>query len=335
MIRNPELTKRITSLRAKALLAIASGEDLTKLQIKQSTALSMSSVISAVDALVSEGLVSLDRERSERGGKPHSVINLRKENLVYGVSYLSGALTVAEVGLKGDLREVFALDLQEGETPESALCRLAELLATREGRPRALALALNCEGKERLVRSLEEKLSVPVLPTTNTSALAYLAYWRGGSLPICVIGMGRGVKCACLDEKGCRAAELGSLRAAPAFSEEGDYRALLSAARVEESLRKADYRGHYLVEGGRLFETQTLGEYSRALALSIASLSDWVDALCTPREIYLFGEYLSGGFFDRIKDYAAAGDKLVLLRAEREDFACGAATAALIERVFS
>ena len=218
MIRNAELTERITSLKAKVLFAIAAGENLTKLRIKQDTALSMSSVISAVDALVADGLVTLDRERSARGGKPHSIINLREENLVYGVSYLSGALTVATLGLKGDIRDIFSMEVQAGESPASALFSLSERLATCEGIPRALALALNCEERELLISSIEEKLGISVFPTTNTAALAYRAYWRGSPLPICVIGVGRGIKCACLTEGGCHVAELGSLPSVPAFT---------------------------------------------------------------------------------------------------------------------
>ena len=57
-------------------------------------------------------------------------------------------------------------------------------------------------------------------------------------------------------------------------------------------------------------------------------------AIAAPREIRLFGEYVTRGFFDRIR---ARLPDLPLSReeAEGEDFAVGAGIAALTERVFS
>ena len=335
MTENAEMLCDISSLRGKVLFAIASGENLTKLEIKRTTALSMSSVISSVDALAKEGLVDLKREKAARGGKPHSAINLRKENCVCGLSYLSGVLTATALDLKGEVRDCRSLELSAAKDSYAALLALAKESAAAGGRPRALALALNCEERDRLVSSLEDALGIPVFPTGNVAALAYLVYWRGARLPLSVLGVGRGVKCASLEKGKCVISDLGSLRSAAVFTEEGNYRSLLSVARVDRILCEGDYRGHYLAEREGAREIETLGEYSRALASAIADLSDIVDALRAPREIYLFGEYLTEGFVKRIGECAAAGGKIRWIKACREDFACGAATAALIEGVFN
>ena len=324
---------KITDKKGKVLCAIACGKDLTKLEIKEKTSLSMTTVISAVDRLVEEGIITLEKISAERGGKPRSVINVRPECAVCGISYKGGALSacLADLGggvLRSETREV------KGCYPEEAVYPLAEEFL-HEGKPLALALALNCEDRAGLIRRLEERIGVPVIPTSNTAAIAYRAYFEGGELPLAAIGIGKGVKCAFLEKSGCRLAEMGSLLSAPAFTAEGRFGDLLSASRVERTLCRADYRGHFLRENGITQETKELGEYSRALALSVAELAEIADKMLSPHEIYLFGEYLSEGFFRRIREASAISDKVRLVTQSPADFAYGTALAALAEGVFS
>ena len=269
------------------------------------------------------------------GGKPHSIINVRRDKCVYGVSYKGGVLSALAVDLKGEARGEISLDASPDASPADQVISLVTALGKKAARPLALALALNCEERERVVETLEERLQAKVFLTTNTAALTYRALWKGGALPIVAIGVGNGVKCACLEKTGCRVADLGDLPSSTAFAGEGSYLSLLSAARVERRLRTTDFRGLYEVVDGRAAETRELSSYVHALARAIASLADLADRVYSPREILLFGEYITQGFFDRITLLSRVGDRIKRVQGERAEFAYGAAVSALIEGVFS
>ena len=168
---------------------------------------------------------------------------------------------------------------------------------------------------------------------TNTEAVAYRALWRGGAYPLAVIGIGRRVKCAFLGEGRRWIADLSDLTLAPAFSEERGIGALLSAPRVERTLFDRAYGGHYLFEKGDLRECRDLSDYSRTLAFAIAELVKGVNVLTEPKEIRLFGDYVTRGFFERISESCPV--PVIREEADGDGFACGAAIAAMTENLFN
>ena len=295
----------------------------------------MSTVISCVDELKAEGILSLEQERVKRGGKPHSVINVRGDKCVYGISYKSGTLTALAVDLKGEKVEEIVAETAESTPPAQQVISLAVALGKKSPSPLAVALALNCEERESILRALEERLRAKVLSTTNTAALAYRAFWQGSLLPVVAVGVGSGIKCACLEREGCRVVDLGDLASSAAFTGEGSYRALLSASRVERRLRLADFRGQYEITEEGAAETKEVGSYSRSLARALASLTEIAERMYSPQELLLFGEYITQGFFDRILSYSRVGKKVKREEGDRADFAFGAAVVALVEGVFS
>ena len=107
---------RIKDNCRKVLFAVAAGQDLSKLEIKERTSLSMSTVISSVDRLVKRGLITFSEERSPRGGKMRSVINARPSARAYGISYKSGTLTATATDLKGEEKESVSQEVAEGCT---------------------------------------------------------------------------------------------------------------------------------------------------------------------------------------------------------------------------
>ena len=330
----PHVANRIRENKNKALYAIATGRDLTKLEVKEKAALSMSTVISAVEELVKRGLVTYAERKGERGGKPHSVLNAHPMRRVYGISYKSGVLTAVACDLKGEQREVLSQNAGEGAPPLQSVLSLALALKERAPAPLCVALSLNCNDKEYLLKGLEDGLSVKALSSTNTAALAHLALWRGARLPLVAVGVGNSVKCALIDGAGYKTIDLGALPSPCLFGEDGTVASALSAARVEEVLRHSDYRANCCLRNGRLLHPADLGEYSRALAEAIASTLKTVDLFLAPREIVLFGEYLSEAFFERIDE--KMGDKnLKYYSADRSSFALGSALVALIDGVFN
>ena len=332
MTRSDPIPEYVSTHRGKVLFAIASGENLTKLEIKERTSLSMSTVISAVDALVAEGIVSLETEKVKSGGKPHSVINVRPERCVYGVSYKSATLTAVACDLKGGT----ICELSQGVdgTPPQAVLSILEALSRKAPDPLGISFALNCDAREALLSRVEERFHVSPSFMTNTAAVAYLCARQGASFPLVALGVGNHIKCVSYDGKSCRVADVGDLPSAFAFSEEGSYRSLLSAARVESTLRLKSYRGHYLWEGDRLAETKDLSSYSRALVRAFVALTETVDVLLAPKEIYLFGEYVTQRFFERIREESGARN-LRLFRPDESDFAYGAAISALMTQVLN
>lgn len=315
------------------MYGIATGRDMTKLAVKERTILSMSTVISAVEDLRKEGLVSVETRRVKGGGKPHSVINARADKCVYGISYKSGRLTACVLTLGGD--RIRVREREATGNPENTLAEMTQRLSGESPTPVAIGLALNCEGLEDILRALSDRTGAKVLPTTNTAALLYKAFWQGRELPLAALGVGNRVKCAVLDESGTRVTDLGSLPSAGAFTERGDYLSLLSASRVERRLRAKEYGGCYEITEEGAVETNDLSSYSRALAKGLAALTETADRLLSPRELWLFGEYVTEGFFRKASEYSSARPDLRLATPTAEDFAYGAGIAALTECVFS
>lgn len=316
----------------KVLFAVGAGKDMTKLEIRERTGLSMTTVISSVDELVKRGLVTFEEVKGARGGKMRSVINVHPERRVYGVSYKSGVLTGVSVDLKGEIREIVSQEPPEEISPACVVRSVLNALREKAPPPSAVALALNCEGKEGVLKGIEDAYSVPTLSLTNTEAVACLSLWRGAPLPVAALGVGARVKCAVIGRER-RAIEIGTLPSPALITGEGSYDSALSADQVEETLRSSHYRGKLLIEGGHVGEVRDIADYSRALAHILATLADTVHLLLAPARILLFGEYLSEAFFYRVKE-GAKGD-LVYLHPEKEDFALGAALLALREIVFS
>ena len=332
---DPCLLKDISDNRAKVLFAVVQSENLTKSEIKQTTALSMSTVISAVDALVSEGLLTFAEEKGAHGGKPRSVINFSPDACVYGVSYKAGELTAVVLDLAGKKRTLRRASVAQSGSPERSLLSLLEDLRRHTVQPLAMALALRCEDPDPLADAAERAVGVPPVFLSNTAALAYRSYLQQADLPVAVIGIGRDVKCACLEKSGCRYAELGDLPSAPVFTEEGSYRSLLCSPGVREALERGEYHGLSYVKQGKVSQTKDLAEYSEALAVALSSAATLVRKVLSPRRILLFGDYLTPAFFQRVRQFFKGDVPLEFLQPNREDFACGAALAALWRGVFS
>lgn len=324
----------IRSNVGKALFAVAMGRDLTKLEIKARSSLSMSTVISAVDRLTEQKLITFTEEKGPRGGKMRSVINVHPERRAYGVSYKSGVLTATAVNLKGEACETFSEEVPEGAPFAQSVHSVLLSLLDRAPKPLAVALSLNCENKRELLSSLEDRSGVPCLSSANSVAVAYLSLWKGAERPVAALGVGNGVKCAFLNEQGRRIVDLGDLRSSSLLTEEGTFRSVLSAYRVEDVLRRSDYRGLYYMREGRPAEVKDLGEYSRALAKELSALAELVAATLAPRELVLFGDYLSEAFFERIKREMHRCAP-VFLSLDRADLALGTALCALTETLFN
>ena len=318
----------------RVLYAIASGQDMTKLEIRERTGLSMSTVISGVEELVRREWITFTEVKGARGGKMRSVINVHPMRRVYGVSYKSGVLTAVAVDLKGEIRESISREVAETSSPPDSVLALTNALRESAPEPIAIALSLNCEEKEVVFARLRERFQGKVLPSTNTAAIAYLSLWRGAELPILSLGLGNRVKCVFLEERGCRHIELGELRSPCLVTEEGSIQSALSALNVEEILRRSNYRGKYYIEGGSVSEIRDLGEYSRALALAVAALIEGLTATLSPHSVFLFGEYLSEAFFERIEE-RTRWDAPTYLSPDREMYALGTALYAMTEEVFT
>ena len=326
---------RIESKKGKVLFAISLGDDLTKSEVKERTGLSMSTVISSVDILAKEGWITSEEERVATGGKPHAVLNVRRDAVAYGVSYRAGGLYAVAADVKGRILCSERREAREGVPPKKEVLSLFGALSAKAPPPRALAVALNSSDREEMLAELEKSYSLPVIPTSNTAALAYRALWRGGEYPLAILGVGNRVKCALLGEKECRTADLSDHPSLGAFTGEGSCRALLSASRVARRLANKDFNGVYLAEEDGATECRDISAYSRALIVAISGLTESVELFAAPRAIGLFGEYLTEGFFERIRAQARTRAPLFRECPEGEKFALGAALAAIIERVLS
>ena len=317
----------------RVLFVVSQGKDMTKLEIKKESGLSMSTVLSAVNDLREEGLLTLETKKCASGGKPHSVINIVRDKAVYGVSYKSRTLSAAALSLSGEKlvsRERYVSD--PAISPARYVEEILMDLCHSAPAPIAIALAVNSAETQALSESLAKKYRARCFPTGNVAALAYRCLWETGETPLAVLGIGNRIKCAYLSE-GCRVAEAGGLRCPVATTRSGNtYERILALSTVEERLRLARYRGVYAVEGDRLRESLELGEYARTLARTIASLAEEAHAFLAPRRLFLYGDYLTEGFFERVRSESRA--PIERLRAEKEDFAVGAAFLALTEGVF-
>ncbi len=324
---------RIEPKVGRVLFAVSQGRDMTKLDIKKETGLSMSTVLSAVEDLRKRGLLTLETKKSANGGKPHSAINIAGDKAVYGVSYKARTLIASALTLSGE--RIASRETYVSDPACSPLRYVEEILRGLEKSappPVAIALAVNSLETTELAASLAKKYDALCFPTGNVAALAYRSLWETGESPLVVLGIGNRIKCAYLAET-CRVTEPGVLRCPVATTRGGNaYERILSLSTVEERLRTARYRGVYAVEGDRLRESMELGEYARSLARSIASLAEETYSFLAPRRLFLYGDYLTEGFFDRVRSESRA--PLERLSAEKEDFAVGAALLALTEGVF-
>ena len=331
MTENADIIQSFSSA-GKVLCCIAAGKDMTKLDIRRGTGLSMTTVISSVEALTKRGLVTFEEVKGARGGKMRSVINVQETRRAYGVSYKSGVLTAVAVDLRGEMREVTVEEPPDGISPLGRVFAIVNTLRKKAPPPIAVALSLNCAGKEEVLTELGERYRVPTVSLTNTEAAACLGLWRGAPAPVAALGLGSRVKCALAGAECRRVTEVGALPSPALMAGEGSYASALSAQAVEETLRTSRYHGKYRLERGRITEVRDLADYSAALALTLSSLVSTVDLLLSPSRILLFGDYLTEAFCDRIKD---SSGKVVYARFGKEDFALGAAICALKECVFS
>lgn len=326
---------RIPTKRGRALYAIACGEHSTKLDVKERAGLSMSTVIASVEALRREGLITVSERRVATGGKPHSVIDVASNKCVYGVSFRAGVLYAVALDLRGTVVARRSLTPSEGVSPSLAVSTLLSRLSESAPPPLVLGLALRVSDREEMVARLSEEQGAEVLPASGVLSLAYRALWRGSPYPLAVIGVGNHVKCALLDGGSCRSVDLSELTLSPAFSANGaGVAALLSPSRVCYALREKRFDGNFSAIGGDLRECGDLSEYSSLLVRAFSGVIEVVNAFAAPRELRLFGEYLTPAFFDRIRS-ALGSLSLVREEADGAELAVGAAIAALTERVFS
>lgn len=99
--------------QAKILYTINQNSNLTKLDIKNKTGYSMSTVLSCVKKLEEEELITCG-VRKTKGGKAPSVINSSLCAYVLGVGYSDGTLRGVRLDLNGNVE-----DLKEWKTEES------------------------------------------------------------------------------------------------------------------------------------------------------------------------------------------------------------------------
>ena len=318
------------------LFAVAKGRDLTKLDIKNRTGFSMSTVLFAVDSLKKSGFLSVESHRVSTGGKPHSVINVALDRVVYGVSYKAHVLTAVAISIKGEkLGERFVRVSESSAPPFHYVEKLLRELMDQCPPPAAVALAVNCGEKDAIVRRIEELCGVKCFPTSNIEGAAYRVLWTDGVAPIAVIGIGNRIKCAILAENS-RVTDVGVLPCPSAYTSSGGrYEDVLSAGKVEDCLRKRKYRDVYRSHKGHWEECEDTSDYSALVGRTISLLTDTVDTFLAPERIYLFGDYITQGFFDRITKLSGCGNKLCRMSAERSDLAYGAAIFALTEGVFN
>ncbi len=325
----------IPSKKGKILYCVSRADDLSKLDLKGATDLSMSTVLSSVDKLREEGWITVVEEKKPSGGKPRSRINVSPNVCVCGVSYKAGILTAVRTNFKGEVKgksEIAILD--KGAPPFGyAASALKEVLKGKDA-PAAIGLAMNVADPDRLCEEVEKAFGAPVFLTSNTGAIATLTLFRERAFPIAAIGVGVKVKFAFCAEK-MQTSDLSDLFA-PCVSNGGaTFGAVLSVPEVERRLREEDYRNAYSFNGERFAETRDKRGYSETLVGSIVALVRAAVAFTLPQRLVLFGDYLSEGLYERVK---RAVPDLVLLRrvaADRAEFALGAAYYALKEGVFN
>ena len=321
--------------RGQVLYCISQGKNLTKSDIKSFTELSMSTVLSSVDKLCAEGLITCVEEKRKEGGKPRSVINVKEDKYVFGVTYKSGVLTAVRVNLKGEIEEESEIRiLENGSSPARYVLSLLAEIGKKGSRPLAVGLSMNTADPARFFAELEKECKAPVYATSNAGAAVLVCVSQCGEFPICAIGVGAKVKCAILQD-GLRVADVGRLHSPVLVGKSQEYEQVLSAPQVERRLSEKDFYDCFYFDGARFREAEDLRSYSEVIQGAITSLCDQVAALTSPKRLYIFGDYITDSFFDRIKSHSAYSDKPQLFRADPRKLALGAAYYALAEEVFS
>ena len=333
MERN-EVFARIRGKAGKVLFAVAMGRDRTKLDIKNETGLSMSTVLSAVEKWERLGYITITEERVPSGGKPHSRINMDARRAIYGISYRAGVLSACAVNLRGEAVGEYAVKVEDPSSSHRYTEEVARGLARKCPPPVAIGLAVNSASAGEMASSLSDLFGAPCLLTSNVVSMAYRLLWQDVPAPLAVIGVGNRIKCAHMGES-VRAIDVGSLASPVSASGEArSYESILSVAEVESRLSEKRFSDMTEWEGARALRVRDTAAYSRLLARTLSSLVEMVATLLAPRSFCLFGEYITRGFFERIR----VGDipaRVFFERAEREDLAHGAALQALTECVFN
>lgn len=100
--------------KAKILYVIKENKNLTKLDIKNKTGFSMTTVLNAVKKLENEGVITCGTRKTILGGKMPSVINLNNKVNVLGLGYSNGTLQATVLNLSGNI-----IDFSEEKLPEN------------------------------------------------------------------------------------------------------------------------------------------------------------------------------------------------------------------------
>ena len=307
---------------------------MSKLDVKAVTALSMSTVLSSVEKLRRDGLVIVGEEKKKSGGKPRSLINVSEKVCVCGVSYKSGILTAVRADLKGRISGASEIAIVDKSVSPSGyvLSLLKEMPKDRS--LVAIGLAMNVSDPDRLSEEIKNAFAVPVSVTSNTGAVAALTAFGETTYPVGALGIGKRVKFALFSET-LKTSDVSAVLSPCATSEGRSYGALLSVPTVEKRLLDDFYRGVYTFNGEKYSETRDKKEYSEALVEALSSLADAAAAFASPKILVLFGDYVSEGLFERVKNAARVPSVLRRFSGAREELALGAAYHAMKECVFS
>ncbi len=154
---------------ALVLRTIIRHQPCTKLCVKQHSGLSMSTVLSAVDALAKAGWIDLSARAAPRGGKPHARIEASRR-VLYGAQSTPQGVVVKSISLQG---EITAVDLPaEGLDPLYAIGECPWANAHRVAYPKGVACYLACHGGEaylhddlHLYRAAGEPIDLSSLPS--------------------------------------------------------------------------------------------------------------------------------------------------------------------------
>jgi len=322
-------------MAGRVFYCVSEGRDLSKLDIKSATDLSMSTVLSAVEKLKKEGWITIREEKKKSGGKPRSSINVREGAFVCGVSYKSGILTAVKTDFKGKIERSSEIAVMDKSVSPAGYVASAIREVVKSGEtPAAIGLAINASDPTALSREIGEGFQAPVFVTSNTGAVAALSLFCEKEFPACALGVGQRVKfsrCASSIEV-IDLSDLASPCASGGFQTYGE---VLSVSAVAERLSDEDYRGNYAFNGEKFVETKNKKEYSDLLVGCLSALVNEVSVLIKPKTLALFGEYLSEQIFARIKERAVSPEILRHFPIRPEALARGAAFCALKEIVFT
>lgn len=317
----------------RVLFCVSEGRDLSKLDLKAATELSMSTVLSCVEKLLERKYITIVEEKRKSGGKPRSSINLSEDVFVYGVSYKGGILTAVKASFKGEVKGVRAFAIvDKSVSPIGYVLSLLNELSEKGERPAAIGLAINAADPKGLIEEIKKAFDAPVFLTSNTGAVAALTLFREKAFPICALGIGVRIKCALYGETSFLS-DISEL-SAPCSSGGGNaYADVLSVPAVEARLTDEDFRGNYYFSGERYEETRNKRDYSELLVGCLSSLTLEIAAFTRPARLVLFGDYVTQGLFERVK--ISSPEALTYFPIKKEDLALGAACYALKEGVFN